>query len=136
VFVHALDKSSYEIANSEIQSIRSLSGKGVGSMEVLSPNAAVPTGCAVFVAGTGAAVFLEVKGKVDVDEEIKKAQTKLKKAAEGATKLKKILADKDFVDKVSPAVLEVEKNKLEELQAQERNYERSIEQFEKLKLEG
>jgi valyl-tRNA synthetase len=136
VFVHALDKPSHDIATSEIQSIRSLSGKGLGSISVLGPADAAPTGSAVFVAGTGAAVFLEVKGRVDVDEEINKAQSKLKKAADGAAKLQKMLADGEFVEKVSPAVLEVEKAKLEELKAQEGNYERSIEQFEKLKLEG
>jgi valyl-tRNA synthetase len=136
VFIHALDKPSHDIATSEIKSIRSLSGKGLGSISVLGPGDAAPTGCAVFVAGTGAAVFLEVKGRVDIDEEIKKAQAKLKKAADGVAKLQKALADEEFVEKVSPAVLEVEKAKLEDMKVQEENYERSIEQFEKLKLEG
>jgi valyl-tRNA synthetase len=79
-------------------------------------------------------VFLEVKGRVDLDEEITKATTKLKKASDGAVKQRKVLSDADFLAKVSPAVQEVEKGKLEEFLAQERNYEKSIEQFQQLKL--
>jgi valyl-tRNA synthetase len=75
-----------------------------------------------------------VKGLVDLDEEIKKAQTKLKKASEIASKQRKALNDPDFVTKVSPAVQELEKAKLEEVLAQERNYEQSIAQFQQLKL--
>ena len=40
----------------------------------------------------------------------------------------------DFQSKVSPAVQQVEKEKLEELQSQVRNYEKSIEMFHALKL--
>jgi valyl-tRNA synthetase len=79
---------------------------------------------------------LEVKGRVDLDEEIKKAQVKLKKASDGASKLTKTLNDKEFLDNVSSGVLETEKGRLEDFKAQEQNYERSIEQFQQLKLEG
>ena len=134
--MQASDETAYATIKNEMQAIQSLSGKGVTSIEVLSPSDATPTGSAVFVVRSSAAVFLEIKGRVNLDEEIKKAQTKLKKAKDGAAKQQKVLGDKDFLDKVSSGVLETEKIKLEEFQAQERNYERSIEQFQQLKLDG
>lgn len=136
VYVQALDDTSYETAKAEVQSIRALSGKGVAHIEILSASQATPSGCAVFAVSASAAVYLEVKGRVNIDAEITKAQSKIKKAADGATKQRKILDAPDFADKVSEAVKEAEKKKLEDLMVEQRNYERSIEQFEKLKLEG
>ncbi|TKA78490.1 Valine--tRNA ligase, mitochondrial [Cryomyces minteri] len=133
-FVQCADTTSYETAKSEIQSIKSLSGKGVSSVSVLSKDEPTPTGCAVFAVSSSAAVFLEVKGRVDVDQEIKKAQLKMKKAADGAQKQRKVLEAEGFEEKVSSAVLEAEKKKLADLLAEEKNYEGSIEQFERLKL--
>ena len=40
------------------------------------------------------------------------------------------------MDKVSPAVQEMEKGRLAEFVAQEQNYAQSIQQFEKLKLDS
>lgn len=117
-------------------SIFSLIGKGVSAVEVASPSDSTPTGSAVYVVGTNVAVFIEVKGRVDLDDEIRKAQNKLKKASDGASKLLKTLNDKDFLDKVSSGVLDSEKARLAEFRAQVENYERSIEQFTQLKLEG
>jgi valyl-tRNA synthetase len=75
-----------------------------------------------------------MQGEVDVDEEIKKAQTKLKKASDLAVKQQKLIHAEDFQSKVSEAVQEVEKEKLADIQAQVRNYEKSIEMFHALKL--
>jgi valyl-tRNA synthetase len=136
VFVRAFDDVTYETAENGIQAITSLSGKGVASIKILAPSAPIPTGCAVFVVSATVAVFLEVKGRVDLEEEINKAQNKLKKAADGAARQRKVLNDGDFLAKVSPAVQEIEKSRLDEFLAQERNYEKSIEQFQQLKLAG
>ncbi|KAI9662360.1 MAG: valine--tRNA ligase [Bathelium mastoideum] len=134
-YVQALDATSYETAKAEVQSIRALSGKGVAQIAVLSASQPTPTGCAVFAVSASAAVFLEVKGRVNIDTEITKAQTKMKKAADGATKQRKILDASDFTDRVSEAVKAAEQQKLEDLLVEQRNYERSIEQFERLKLD-
>ena len=114
--------------------IRSLSGKALTNLTILSPSDAAPTGCAVFAVSSSAAVFLEVAGRVDVEAEITKAQQKLRKAADGAQKQRKILDAEGFADKVSYQVLETEKGKLNDLLAEQKNYEDSIAQFEQLKL--
>ncbi|KAJ9648518.1 Valine--tRNA ligase, mitochondrial [Coniosporium tulheliwenetii] len=135
VFVQTFDEDSYKTAKENIQSIRSLVGKGVASLEIVSKDESTPTGCAVFAVSSSAAVFLEVKGRVgNIEEEIKKAEVKLKKAADGAVKQRKIINAPDFKEKVSEAVQEAEEKKLADFLAEQRNYEQSIEQFEQLKL--
>jgi valyl-tRNA synthetase len=101
---------------------------------VLSEKDTTPTRCYGYGATANTTVWLEMKGEVDVDEEIKKAQAKLKKASDSASKQQKLVSADDFQSKVSPAVQQVEKEKLEELQSQVRNYEKSIEMFHALKL--
>ncbi|KAF1813777.1 valyl-tRNA synthetase-like protein [Eremomyces bilateralis CBS 781.70] len=134
-FVLPSDDKSYSIINSELQAIRALSSKGVSSITILAPTTSPPTGCAVFVPSPSAAVFLEVKGRVNIDAEIKKAQTKMQKAADNATKQRKLLEAPDFEEKASKAVRDVEQGRLGEFLAEQKNYEQSIEQFEKLKLD-
>src|SRR5690606_12856780 len=134
-FILPSDDQSFNTINSELQAIRALSGKYVGSITVLKPTDGPPSGCAVFVPSPSAAVFLEVKGRVDLDVEIKKARTKMQKAAESAAKQRKLLEAPDFEEKVSKAVRDIEHGRLQEFLAEQKNYEQSIEQFEKLKLD-
>ncbi|KAF2836258.1 valyl-tRNA synthetase [Patellaria atrata CBS 101060] len=135
-FVKTFDDTSFETANREVQSIQSLSkapGKGAVTIKVLSKDESTPTGCAVFNVSSSAAAYLEVKGRIDIETEIKKAQGKMKKAADSAVKQRKLLDE--LADKAGDAVIEVEKQRLTEFLAEQRNYEQSIEQFEQLKLE-
>lgn len=134
-FVRITNEKDYQTATSELQSIRALSGKGVSSISVLSESDSPPTGCAVFVVSANAAVFVEVRGRVDIGAEIEKAKTQLQRAVEAAEKQRKVLHAPDFEEKVSEAVRSTEKSKLQDILAEQRNYEQSIEQFEKLKLE-
>lgn len=136
VFIQCSDETSYETASAEVNSIRSLSGRGLADLKVLGPKDAAPTGCAVFAVSSSAAAFLEVAGRVDVDAEITKAQQKMQKASEGAQKQRKVLDAEGFADKVSYQVLETERTKLNDLMAEQKNYEDSIAQFEQLKLKG
>lgn len=133
-FVLCSDETSYKTASAEQATITSLSGKALTSLTVLSPSDAAPTGCAVFAVSSSAAVFLEVAGRIDIEAEITKAQQKLQKAADGAKKQRKILDAEGFADKASHSVLETEKTKLADLEAEQKNYEQSIAQFEQLKL--
>jgi valyl-tRNA synthetase len=121
-------------AQTSLPSIRSLVGKTVSEVKILSPSDPAPTGCAVYTVGTAATVYLNVKGRIDIDKEITKAQDRLKKATETVEKQKKVM-DADWEAKVSDAVREQEKEKLKAAETESRNWEASIEQFEKLKLE-
>lgn len=136
MFVKAFDEKTFETLKSEHSSLKSLSGRGIASIDILSPEKATPNGCAVNVASAACAVFLEVRGHIQPEDEIAKAQKKLKAASESAAKQRKVMSEPEWIEKVSPAVQEVEKARLEEYLAQKRNYEQSIQQFEKLKLDG
>jgi valyl-tRNA synthetase len=135
-FVKTSDAAGFATAKAELLSIKALAGKGMSNITVLGPDDAMPTGCAVFVVSSAAAAFLEVKGRVDVAAEINKAQTKLKKARQTVTKQKSLLGDVGFGEKVSEAVKDLEQKKLVEAEAEIENYEKTIEQFEKMKLES
>ncbi|KAI9808401.1 MAG: hypothetical protein M1826_004177 [Phylliscum demangeonii] len=135
VYIQTYDDVTDQTIRRQLQSITSLSGKGVESMAVLSPSDGRPTGCVVFAVSSSVAVFLHVKGRVDIDVEIAKAQSKLRKASEGATRQRKIVNDPGYQQKVEPQLQEVEQKKLRDLEAEARNYEESMRQFERLKLE-
>lgn len=90
----------------------------------------------MFVVSAKAAVFLEVKGRIVIDSAIQNAQAKVKKATDMAVKLRKIIDAPDYADKSCRAVQEVERKRLADLVAEQRNYQRSIEQFQLLKLLG
>lgn len=78
---------------------------------------------------------MHVKGRVDLDGEIAKANKKLEKTIAGIEKQKKILDDPTYQKKASLELQEVEKKKLEDLEVEQRGFEETIKQFETLKLE-
>jgi valyl-tRNA synthetase len=135
-FIQPLDSEAHNILQypTSRPSIISLAGKAISDTTVLSASDPAPTGCAVYTVGASATVFLDIKGRVDVDKEIVKAKDRLKKANETAAKQKKIM-DKEWEEKVSEAVKEVEREKLKAAEIEARNWEASIQQFERLKLE-
>ncbi|KAH0536755.1 hypothetical protein FGG08_006393 [Glutinoglossum americanum] len=135
VYVQTYDDTSSKTVREQIKSIKSLSGKGVASIEVIAGDQEKPMGCAFFAISSSAAVFLHIKGRVDIDAEIAKAQTKLLKATDGAQRQKKILSDPAYQQKVSKELQEVERKKLADFEAEAHNYVESIKRFEKLKLE-
>ncbi|KAH8675652.1 tRNA synthetases class I-domain-containing protein [Xylariales sp. PMI_506] len=135
VYVQAYDETAHKTAVEQVQSIKSLSGKGVTAIEVLSGSDARPTGCVAFPVSSAAAVFLHVKGRVDIDNEIGKATKKLEKTQAAIKKQEKLLADPGYQQKVAMALQEADKKKLGDLQSEATGFEGTIKQFEALKLE-
>ena len=119
-----------------LPSLRSLAGKTVSSIAVLAPEDAAPTGCAVYTVGSAATVFLDVKGRIEVDGEIKKAKERLRKANETVERQKKIMGAEGWEGKASDVVKEGEREKLRAAEIEGANWEMTLEQFERLKLEG
>lgn len=89
----------------------------------------------MFAVSSSASVFLHVVGRVDFDSEIAKASKKLEKTMVGLEKQKKILDDPAKTEKMSEAVLEAERNKLADSNAEKKGFEETIKQFNELKLE-
>ena len=134
LIVQTLNDTAHTTITQELLSVKSLSGKNWSSIEVIAAKDSAPTGSAVNAVSTDAAVFLQLEGDINIQEEIKKAQAKLKKAAEGVTKQRKLVEADNFKENVSSAVQEEEHKKLAEFEAQQSNYERTIQQFETMKL--
>ncbi|KAJ3577544.1 hypothetical protein NPX13_g3025 [Xylaria arbuscula] len=135
-FVKATDAASKEGIAPQISSIQTLCGKVLAELSLLGPEDAVPTGCAVFVLTNSVIVFLQVADAIsDVDAAIKKVQVKLQKKQVVIKKQKDLIA-RDGFDKSSDVVQTAERAKLEEANTAVNNYERTIEEFEKLKLKA
>ena len=105
-----------------------------GTVQVLSSDDPTPTGSVVQAVGTSAAVYLLVKGRVDIDAEIEKAKAKLAKASEAVEKQRKIIHGENF-EKRPVEAQENERQRLEERRAEIEVLEASVGQFERLKLE-
>ncbi|KAH7329300.1 tRNA synthetases class I-domain-containing protein [Stachybotrys elegans] len=135
VIIQAYDETSLQTCKEQITSIKSLAGKGVKDIEILGPDAARPAGCVAYPVSTSASVFLYVKGRVDMDAEIAKAQKKLDKARANIQKQEKILVDPNYKEKVSEQVREADEKKLAEAKQEMQSFEATIKQFEQLKLE-
>lgn len=135
LYIQLSTPTAHSTCTAELPSIRSLSGKGVSNITILSPTDQKPTGCVPFAVSSSAAVFLLVKGRVDIDAEIEKAKRKMEKASEAVRKQRAILDDPGYRSKVSGELQEMEKRKLKDAEAEVREFEASVAQFEQLKLE-
>lgn len=135
VTIQAYDETTLKTVTEQVASIKSLAGKGVGNIQILGPDAARPAGSVSYPVSTVASVFLYVKGRVDMDAEISKAQKKLDKALSNLKKQEKIFTDPGYKEKVSAAVQETDQAKLAELRQEAKTFTETIQQFEQLKLE-
>jgi valyl-tRNA synthetase len=134
-FLHPLDDTTYAILQTPTStpSILSLSGKNISSLTLLAPSDPAPTGSAVYTVGTSATVYLKIEGRIDLDREITKAKDRLKKANETIEKQRKMM-DASWESKVSEAVKVAEREKLRAAELEGCNFEKSIAQFETLKI--
>lgn len=121
--------------NEQVKSIRSLSGKGVTDIEILGPKDPRPLGCVMYPVSSSAAVFLHVKGRVDLDVEVDKATKKLEKARGAVEKQRKLVTGAEYLEKVAVATQDADRKKLVDLESEAKGFEETIKQFEQLKLE-
>lgn len=137
IFIQLFDEPSLATCTAELPSIRSLAGKigASSSISLLEPKAPKPTGCVVAGVGSSAAVFLQVKGKVDMEAEIFKAKDKVEKANEKVKKQRGIVSDEGWKAKVDAKLQEGEYRKLGDWEAELRELEGSLNRWEALKLE-
>jgi valyl-tRNA synthetase len=134
-YIHALTPSALHTLEAEKASIESLCGKGLSSTTILQPSDSKPSGCVLFSVSAAAVVFLHVQGRVDIEAEVSKATTKLKKADEGAARQTKLLADEGFRKHVKLELKLVEERKLEDYESEKTAWKGVLEQMESLRLE-
>jgi valyl-tRNA synthetase len=135
IYVHASTASAHSTAVQQHTSIQALAGKAVGQLTVLSPDQEQPGNCAIYTASSSLTVLLDVSSKLaDVNEEISKLKRKVGKLQEAASKLRDLLATAGFEEKVSETVRLAEKQKLDDAELAIKNYERTMEQFQRIKI--
>jgi len=136
-FIKVSTAAGFEKVSAQLQAIKTLSGKGISEVTVLGPDVdetALPRGCAVYVVSADIAVLLQVSTQIkDIDAEIKKIHTKLQKTNITIAKQQELMSREGF-EKVSDVVLTAEKKKLADAQAAKENYERTLAEFNKLKI--
>ncbi|OAA61019.1 valyl-tRNA synthetase [Niveomyces insectorum RCEF 264] len=139
IFVQPATDAAHATATAEVPAIRSLLGKGAAAaaiqITVLAPGAARPAGCVALQVSAAATVFLHVKGHVDLDAEIGKAQTKLAKATAAAAKTRKLVSDPGYQAKVAAATQEADQARLAAQTSEAEQLAQTVAQFEALKLE-
>ncbi|KAI0199050.1 tRNA synthetases class I-domain-containing protein [Astrocystis sublimbata] len=135
-YIKATDDAANASLTPQIASIKTLAGKVLGELSLLGPDAAIPAGCAVFVVTNNVIVLMSVAEFIpDVDAAIKKVQGKLQKK-QVAVKKQQDLIKRDGFEKSSDVVQATARAALDEANTAVNNYERTIEEFEKLKLKN
>lgn len=138
IFIQAYDAASHRTVFEEKSSIRSLCGKSAGmKIDIISSpgHHARPAGCVAFPVSRAVSVFIHVKGRVDLDEEIAKATRKLEKARAVVQKKRKLVSGPVYMEKVAVATQYADKKKLADLESEANGFEATIEQFKQLKFE-
>ncbi|KAI1266798.1 tRNA synthetases class I-domain-containing protein [Xylariaceae sp. FL1019] len=135
VFVQTFNETALQTATEQLQSIKSLSHKAVTSIQIIPGSEGRPAGSVAYPVSSAASVFLEIKGRVDIDGEIEKANKKLEKTRAALTKQQKLISDPKYQEKVTDSLKEQDRQKLADLQSQAEGFEGTIKQFEQLKLE-
>ncbi|PYH89225.1 valyl-tRNA synthetase [Aspergillus ellipticus CBS 707.79] len=134
VYIHTTDAQSESLMQNESGSIKSLSGKGLGSVHVLGPSDPAPAGCAVYVSSVSTSVFLEVKGRIDISEAVDKAQKQLEKIGEVLSRQRRAVDGEEWAQKAEESAKVAELKKLRDLEAEYKNVTATIEQLEKLTI--
>ncbi|KAK5990350.1 Valyl-tRNA synthetase [Cladobotryum mycophilum] len=104
VIIQAFNEEALKTCQNEVASIKSLSGKG----------------------SVAYSVFLHVKGCVDMDAEIAKAQKKLERTDTSLQKQEKALADPGYKEKVSAAVQESDQKRLADTKQEKSSLEETV----------
>ena len=130
--------SALSTCKSQIASIKSLSGKAMlgesASISILSAADSKPAGCVVQSVSASAAVYLLVKGRIDIDAEIQKGKEKLAAAQEGLERKRRMVGGEGW-EKMREDAQETERRKLANAEQEVKVLEGSVEQFERLRLE-
>lgn len=132
--IQTYDPTSHKTISEEIASIKSLGGKTLGDLAVLSPeNKTPPSGCVVSAVGAQAAVYLEVSNEVRLEQE-EKARANFAKAQEVVKRQQGIMSSATWQEKVKPEVRELEEKKLRDAESEAARFEEQIQELEKLRI--
>lgn len=136
IYIQPSNSTASKTCEAQLPSIKTLGGKAMttGTIKIISSVDQKPNGCVAQSIGASAAVYLLVKGRIDIDAEIEKTKTRLAKVSEAVEKQRKMVEGQNF-GKMAKEAQEVERRKLMDKRAEEDLLEASVGQFERLKVE-
>jgi valyl-tRNA synthetase len=135
LLVHVLAKTPemYQLLKSEQQTLQTLVGKGVKTLEIHNGSEVIP-GCALQTVSEDVYVLLLVKGVVDFDAEIKKLEDKKSKTSKNMEQLKAKTLKPDYA-KVPDDVKDANDAKFKQFDAEIDVISKAMAQFLRLKNE-
>ncbi|KAK9446477.1 tRNA synthetases class I-domain-containing protein [Limtongia smithiae] len=107
--------------------------KAYDTLEVLDPSASFPEGTGLAVVSAEVTVGVLLKGYVDAETEIRKAESRLGKTQQSKAALEKTMSNKDYETKAKPEAKVANAEKLKTLEAEIESLEGMIRDFEKLR---
>jgi valyl-tRNA synthetase len=132
VHVSATSEQSFKTVSEQESSILSLV-KAADKVDITG-EAGSPAGSVAATISPECSVYVIVKGLVDFDAEIAKAEQKLTKAEKSKEQLQKSMTVPDYETKVRMDVQELNISKMENLNAEIAGLKATMEDFEKLRL--
>ncbi|KAH7918790.1 hypothetical protein BV22DRAFT_1100140 [Leucogyrophana mollusca] len=132
LFIHAQTDKEAALFESQASTIVALT-KGCKSVKVVRGVEEVPAGCGSAVVSSTLAVYVLVRGLVDLDAEISKCSKKLDLVSLNLDKIIKVISQSDYEATVPATVRAANIEKKETLEAEKATLEMSREMFSKLK---
>lgn len=133
VFVESQHEDSFETAKSQQDSIVSLI-KAIDEVTVVRDGSEIPDGCVLRSVNPEVNVHLLVKGHVDIDAEIGKAEKKLEKVSKTKSGIESTMGSKDYESKANDQAKEATRLRLENSIAEIEGLKATIENLKRLKL--
>lgn len=136
ILIQTYSESAFKTASTERTSIKSLSGKYAGEIEILPPreDSSPPAGCALQSINADAAVYLKIVGRIDIDAELKKRHKGIEDAKAKIEKQKKIMSGAGWA-KASKETQAKEQEKLIDAESEVQRLDEAAKDLERLKLE-
>ncbi|KAH3675103.1 hypothetical protein WICMUC_002935 [Wickerhamomyces mucosus] len=133
VYVEINNSEQFTTVNSQKHSIVSLI-KAIDSIEVVNSVEKIPSGVVLLAVSPEINVHVLVKGHVDIDAEIVKAQKKLGGIQKNKENLEKMINAKDYAIKASKEAQEQNQSRYNNFLAEIEGFEATIKNLELLKL--
>ncbi|KAK9477063.1 tRNA synthetases class I-domain-containing protein [Lipomyces japonicus] len=133
VFIQSSSAEERRIAREQLSSISTLA-KQADQFTVVTSGDELPDGTTLAVVNKDTTVGLLLKGLVDADAEIKKAEIKLRKVEQSKAGLEKLVSSKDYASKAKEDVQQRDQVKLKTFETEIESLKAVIEDFEKLRV--
>ncbi|KZT55595.1 hypothetical protein CALCODRAFT_436976 [Calocera cornea HHB12733] len=132
VYIHVTTPALAEVLEKEVPTVLALT-KGCKSVGIVHNQQNIPLGCGSAVVTADITAYILVRGIVDLDAEIAKAQKKLDLAEANAIKVRKLQAQADYEQTIPEQVREANAERLRTLEAEIATLQQTKETFAVLK---